>query len=42
MEFDGVVGEVGRAGAYEFIVSYMPLRSSLILCRLTVWGHTSI
>lgn len=25
MEFDGVVGEVGRAGAYEFIVSYMPL-----------------
>lgn len=25
MEFDGMSGEVGRAGAYEFISSYMPL-----------------
>ncbi len=29
MDFDGVEGEVGRAGAYELISSYMPLPESI-------------
>ena len=29
IEFDGMDGEVGRAGAYEFITSYMPLPNTL-------------
>ncbi len=29
IDFDGVEGEVGRAGAYEFISSYMPLPEAI-------------